>query len=99
MLTAAMSDLRDRFQANEGTPQPMKITGCEVLTLPDHGDSMMLVAIDTVDGVTHRREAADAHPFSEPPVEAQVSEAPNSPWSSRVSVADILWHRDCQPRA
>lgn len=29
----------------------MKITGCEVLTLPDHGDSMMLVAIDTDEGV------------------------------------------------
>lgn len=29
----------------------MKITGCEVLTLPDHGDSMMLVAVDTDEGI------------------------------------------------
>lgn len=29
----------------------MKITGWEVLTLPDHGDSMMLVAVDTDEGV------------------------------------------------
>ncbi|MCL2733563.1 MAG: mandelate racemase/muconate lactonizing enzyme family protein [Actinomycetia bacterium] len=29
----------------------MKITGLEVLTLPDHGDSMMLVAVDTDEGI------------------------------------------------
>ncbi|MER7173239.1 mandelate racemase/muconate lactonizing enzyme family protein [Streptomyces mesophilus] len=29
----------------------MKITGLEVLTLPDHGDSMMLVVVDTDEGV------------------------------------------------
>ncbi|WP_183154686.1 mandelate racemase/muconate lactonizing enzyme family protein [Streptomyces shenzhenensis] len=29
----------------------MKITGLEVLTLPDHGDSMMLVVIDTDEGI------------------------------------------------
>jgi galactonate dehydratase len=29
----------------------MKITGWEVLTLPDHGDSMMLVVVDTDQGV------------------------------------------------
>ena len=29
----------------------MKITGWEVLTLPDHGDSMMLVAVDTDEGI------------------------------------------------
>ncbi|MEU2672574.1 mandelate racemase/muconate lactonizing enzyme family protein [Streptomyces sp. NPDC007164] len=29
----------------------MKITGLEVLTLPDHGDSMMLVVVDTDEGI------------------------------------------------
>ena len=29
----------------------MKITGVEVLTLPDHGDSMMLVVVDTDEGI------------------------------------------------
>lgn len=29
----------------------MKITGLEVLTLPDHGDSMMLVLVDTDEGI------------------------------------------------
>ncbi|MCP2323002.1 galactonate dehydratase [Hamadaea flava] len=29
----------------------MKITGWEILTLPDHGDSMMLVVVDTDEGV------------------------------------------------
>lgn len=29
----------------------MKITGVEVLTLPDHGDSMMLVVVDTDEGM------------------------------------------------